>query len=139
MAPVRSSSRTRAAATLRQPVYVNGFSGSSSSGLPRLDRRRLVVEAVVRLAEAEQRGARDRRVIEPDHAREVPACLREIARGQEVVAALDELEGRVAGQSPPTLGPDMPGCAPFSLMLRTVQERAGAVGRLELGLGRAPH
>ena len=53
--------------------------GQLEQRLPGLDRRRLVVEAVVDLAQAEQRGPGERRVVEPDDAREIPPRLGEVA------------------------------------------------------------
>ena len=72
--------------------------GQLEDGLPCLDRGRLVVEPVVGLAESEQRGRGDRRIVEPDDAREMLAGLGEIARGEELVPAFEKGERRFAGE-----------------------------------------
>ena len=101
MAPARSWARTRAAAMLRHAVYVDGVSGRSEDGRPGRDGRVLVVEPVVRLAEAEQGGGRDGRVVEADDPLEMGAGVGEVARGQEVAATLEQ---RSAATSPGEVG-----------------------------------
>ena len=55
----------------------------------------------MRLAEAEQRGRRDRRVVEADDALEMRAGVGEVARGQQVAAALGAASGATSRVSGP--------------------------------------
>ena len=65
----------------------------------------------MRLAEAEQGRGRDGRVVEAHHPLEMRAGVGEVARGQEVAAALEQRQGDVAGESGPVGSDPGPGSA----------------------------
>ena len=84
----------------RHAAYVDGVSGSSRTAVQLATACGLVVEPVVRLAEAEQRRGGDHRVVEADDAIEVQAGLGEVARGEQLAAALEHRQRRISGESP---------------------------------------